>query len=480
VHHFPHHLILGGAVAVVTLALGVLTVNRLIRSKLRLSLFLLVVYVGLNLFLWRAAPTPDLERGLSSIEQLVLALALVNLLIALLLNPFRADRVRERFPRIVQDAITYGLFLLIGTFVMQERFLTTSAVGAVVLGFALQDTLGNMFGGLAIQVEKPFRVGHWIAVASFEGKVAEITWRATKLKTKAGNLVVVPNAAISKDAITNYSEPSVQTRLFVDFGATYDAPPNQVKEVVARAVANEPGVLKTPAPEIVIVDFGGSAFLYRVKFWIDDYAADDLVRDRVRSAIYYALRRHRIEIPLPSQIQYTRMDKRVGLSERAAEVQRLLAGIDLLMALTDGERASLVQSSQECLYGQGETIVQQGQPGTSMFVVCSGGARVIVQPSGQEVAVIQPGGYFGEMSLLTGEPRSATVVAIEDSVLVEITADAFRGVVLADPAILEKVSAVVESRRAVLDRARAATATEAAEPESPRGLLARVREFLRV
>ena len=315
--HFPHHLIIGGIALVATLALGVLTVNRLIRSKLRLSLFLLVIYVGLNLFLWRAGATPEIEGRLSSIEQLVLALALVNLLIALLLNPFRAYSVPERFPNIVQDAVTYGLFLLIGTFVMRERFLTTSAVGAVVIGFALQDTLGNMFAGLAIQVEKPFRVGHWIAVGTLEGKVAEITWRATRLRTKAGNFVIMPNAAISKEAITNFSEPNVLTLLEVDVVVTYDAPPNHVKDVIALAIANEPRVLKTPAPEIVIADFGSSAVIYRARFWIDDYAVDVSARDGVRSAIYYALKRHRIEIPFPVQVQYAREEKPTGTSERA-------------------------------------------------------------------------------------------------------------------------------------------------------------------
>ena len=143
----------------------------------------------------------------------------------------------ERFPNIVQDTIIIGLFLVVATVVMQEKFLTTSAVGAVVIGFALQDTLGNMFAGLAIQVEKPFRVGHWITVGPFEGLVSEVTWRATKLRTKAGNLVVLPNAFISKEAITNYSEPTAPTRLEVDVGVSYGVPPNQVKAALAEALA---------------------------------------------------------------------------------------------------------------------------------------------------------------------------------------------------------------------------------------------------
>ena len=132
-------------------------------------------------------------------------------------------------------AICAALFTIVATLLMKEQLLTTSAVGAVVVGFALQDTLGNLFAGLAIQIEKPFRVGHWISVAGSEGQVQEITWRATKLRTKAGQFLIVPNGTMSKEAILNYSEPTIPTRLEVDIGASYDAPPNVVKEGIAEA-----------------------------------------------------------------------------------------------------------------------------------------------------------------------------------------------------------------------------------------------------
>ena len=134
-----------------------------------------------------------------------------------------------RFPAILQDAIVIGMLVVVATFVFQDKLLTTSAVGAVVVGFALQDTLGNAFAGLAIQSEKPFRVGHWIRVGDFEGRVAEVTWRATKLRTKSGNFVVVPNNIVAKEAITNYSEPAAPTRLEVEVGASYLSTPADVQ-----------------------------------------------------------------------------------------------------------------------------------------------------------------------------------------------------------------------------------------------------------
>jgi small-conductance mechanosensitive channel len=137
----------------------------------------------------------------------------------------------------VQDVTLIGVFTIIATLLMKEQLLTTSAVGAVVVGFALQDTLGNLFSGLAIQIEKPFRVGHWIAVGNREGQVEEITWRATKLRTKAGQFLIVPNGVISKESILNYSEPTIPTRVDIEVGASYLTPPlGSARQLPAGAV----------------------------------------------------------------------------------------------------------------------------------------------------------------------------------------------------------------------------------------------------
>ena len=228
---------MGVAALAATLAIISLTLNRLVQRKLRLSLFLFAGYILFNLVVWqRPGLLPGLEGDLQGLERLVFAAAAINLLVYVLINPLRADRVPDAFPSILQDAMVIGLLVLIATFVFEDKLLTTSAVGAVVVGFALQDTLGNAFAGLGIQSEKPFRVGHWIRVGDFEGRVAEVTWRATKLRTKSGNFVIVPNNIIAKDAITNYSEPAVPTRLEVEVGASYLSTPADVKAAALDAL----------------------------------------------------------------------------------------------------------------------------------------------------------------------------------------------------------------------------------------------------
>jgi small-conductance mechanosensitive channel len=210
---------------VVALALRVAIRNRYVRGRLLVSSGLLAAYAGAVALLTYAPPSPALSRPLSVVLQPLFALALINAVVALAINPWRSDRVPDRFPNIVQDTIVIALFGIAATLILQEKILATTAVGAVVLGFALQDTLGNLFAGLAIQIEKPFRVGHWVHLAGKDGLVSEITWRATKMRTKGGNFVIVPNSTLSRETIINYSEPSLDTRTEVEVGVTCAAPP---------------------------------------------------------------------------------------------------------------------------------------------------------------------------------------------------------------------------------------------------------------
>jgi CRP-like cAMP-binding protein len=377
----------------------------------------------------------------------------------------------------VQDAFVIGTLILVATFALGEEFLATSAVGAVVIGFALQDTLGNAFAGLAIQSEKPFNIGHWITVGEHEGRVAEVTWRATKLRTKTGNFVVVPNSEIGKAAITNFSEPAAPMRLFVDVGVTYDAPPNRVKSVIRTALANCPLVLKAPAPDAMVHAFDASSITYRVRFWTEDFELDEEAADQVRASIYYAFRREGIEIPYPIQVEYSKEAPSDDHDARMAERERLLARIDLFATLSEEERATIAARMKMAEYGDGEAIVREGDPGQSMFIVASGRVTISLEEGGQQVASLGVGDYFGEMSMLTGSPRVATVRATGDVHVLEIDAEIFRRLAEANPQGVEHVGVSAATRRAELDGVRA-SAKAAATVEAPANFLTRMRKFL--
>jgi small-conductance mechanosensitive channel len=473
------HLILGVTAIAVMLGIMSLTVNRLVRRKLRLSILLFGGYLAadLTLALYGGRFSPETQAQITAFAKLALAAAFINALIFVLINPLRVDRVPDRFPTILQDAIVIALILLASTFVSQQ-LLTTSAVSAVVLGFALQDTLGNAFAGLAIQSEKPFHVGQWVKVGEYEGRIAEVTWRATKLRTKAGNFVVLPNNVVAKEPITNYSEPALPTMLTIDVGASYLAPPNQVKAAIMEAMRHSSRVLTAPSPDVLLQTFDASAITYRARFWIADYATDEPSKDEVRTAIYYSFQRHGIEIPWPIQVQYEKEFAELDSAGRVEEEERVLASVDLFSSILPELRHQIATAAPMAVYGSGETIVRQGEPGQSMYIVVSGSVSVVLEPSRDEVARIEAGGYFGEMSLLTGEPRSATVLAIDDVTVVEISADLFRRIAAVHPEAIEKIGLAAAARRAGLEQMKSSTGgTVTVEA---RTLVTRMKKFLRL
>ena len=476
--HYPGHLIMGVAALVATLVISGFTVNRFVKRKLKLSVFLLGVYVVLHIVLalqpdvWAAA-----EEEVRSFERLAFGAGIINLLVISLINPLRADRVPDAFPTILQDAIVIGLLFLVSTFLFNEKLLTTSAVSAVVIGFALQDTLGNAFAGLALQSEKPFRLGHWIRVAEFEGRVAEVTWRATKLRTKNGNFVIVPNNIIAKEAITNYSDPAAPTRLHVEVGASYAAPPSAVKAAMLEAMAQSSRVLTAPSPDVMLMSFDSSSITYRGRFWIEDYERDEAVRDEVRTAIYYVFRRRGIEIPFPIQVQYESPPPAVDPTVERGRREAAVAGVDIFSSLTGEQRSAIADESVTRVYGDGETIVRQGDAGESMYLLCSGKASVVLEPDRQEIATIDKGGYFGEMSLLTGEARAATVIARGDVMVLEIDAELFRRLGAEHQPAIEQIGVAALSRRAEIEEVLAA-GRSAAVADAPDTFLSRMKRFL--
>lgn len=467
------HLVGATALVAANIALFAVVRNDVMRRRMRFTLWTTLLYFVVHLLgIWLPGAA-EFEAQRDSLERLLLVLASVSFGVSLF-NPWFRHGVPDRLPSILQDTIVLAVFGGISISWFHDSLALTSAVGAAVIGFAAQDTLGNAFAGLAIQIDRPFRVGHWITVASFEGLVTEITWRATKLRTKAGNLVVVPNNIVSKEAINNYSEPAAPTRLFVEVGASYNTPPNETKSAILAALKDATGVLQTPAPDVVLIDFGASALMYRVRFWIDDFSQDERMRDEVRTFIYYEFRRRNIEIPYPTQVQYTRMDDVVDTPARRDVITRLIAQVPVFAELHEDAHRELAVAAGTLQYAAGEAIVREGDPGSSMFIVERGRVDVVLS-GGQHVATTEAGGYFGEMSLLTGAPRRATVTALTDCVLVEIGVDAFREYVQSRPDMLAPIAAAAEARQHVLDAARA---IKPSAPKDGPSLLQRMRVFL--
>lgn len=474
--HPELHFYLGIGLGLVALAGLVLVGDETTRRRLRHVLVTVIGAIAIHLAIghWPAVHDSTELWRIVQAEYLLLGVAYISFAIALIFNPWVGQRARNRAPAIVQDALVVIGIGAAAVFLLGNEIVAWSVGALALIGFALQEQLGNLFAGLAIQIEKPFLVGHWITVAGFEGRVVEVTWRATKIKTKPGNLVIVPNSTIAKEAINNYSEPTAPTQVAVEVGATYLVPPNETRAAIFAAIRQVPRVLQKPPADVLLTNFADSSMIFKARFWVGDFADADFAQDEVRRAIFYEFNRRGIEIPWPIQIQYERQEQQVDTPDRRDSFQSTIAAVPVLAPLSADVHRALAAAAAERLYAAEEEIVYEGEPGASMFIIRRGRVAVTIGKDAKEVATIEAGGYFGEMSLLTGAPRSASVTARGDCMVIEISADAFRDYVRDHPEVIEPLAAAAEARRRELDKSRATVSTMAHEHVS---LKQRMRQF---
>jgi hypothetical protein len=315
----------------------------------------------------------------------------------------------------------------------------------------MQDLLGNVISGVALQVGKPFKAGDWLIIETQHAEVIEVNWRSTRLRTNDDHYLDIPNTQIVRSTVVNLSYPSHLHAMRLRIGVDSDTPPNEVKKVLFNAAAESSGVLASPPPKIFLVDFADSSITYEVKFWLQNHAAWNEISDAVRTSIWYALQRARIAIPSPIRIVQIER-KRHATYHLPDEMRTVIRNKPFFKCLTDEQVARIVGSAKFALFGRGERIVEQGAEGSSMFILLEGGAAVYVRHQSHEseptrVAALQAGDYFGEMSLLTGETRSATVVATSDCEVLEITKAQLAQILQENTALLTSLSEMLAQRR---------------------------------
>src|SRR5258708_3339541 len=308
--------------------------------------------------------------------------------------------------------------------------LTTTTVFAAVLGFALQETLGNSFSGLSLSMGRPFEPGDWIRSGAHVGQVKGIAWRATTIVTRANERLEIPNSVIAKDTLYNYATGHVRDEITV--GISYGVPPNHVREVVLPLRRDVPQVLRDPPPEVLTGSYGDFAIQYQIRYWISDYGAQERIRDRVASGLWYALRRHSIEIPFPTRTVHVRDAGRDEDDKADADFERELMSdlrqVYFLRALSDDELRLLVPTVAVRQFGAGEMLMRAGEQGDSMFIVRSGTAEVFAQTADGQTRHLgnyARGDFTGEMALMTGEPRTASVRATTDLEVIEMDREGF-------------------------------------------------------
>lgn len=335
-------------------------------------------------------------------------------------------------------------------------FLATSAVVGAVVGLALQDTLGNLFAGIALHTEAPFRVGDWVRVGDSEGRVEQVSWRALRVRTWDGDTVVMPNNEVARRAILNYSVPRGAHSRVLRIGVNYHTPPNKVLSVLEALVEQVELVLRDPRPSLRIIGYGDSAIQYEVRYFIAGYEDYRAAEGEIHRLIWYYFRRHGIEIPFPVRNVYMHnVADQEARDHASSRLERAIRNIDLFRPLSDEELTAAAASFRHLHYSTGERIIQEGEPGDSFFVIDRGEVEVSKTLAGarRTLARLMEGQFFGEMALLTGERRSATVVAASDVDVFMLDKAGFEKVLVANPSIAVEISTILSERRDALSQA---------------------------
>jgi small-conductance mechanosensitive channel/CRP-like cAMP-binding protein len=391
------------------------------------------------------------------------AILLSTALVVALVNRYIWDLYFEQrrqtpIPKFLREVIGGLIFLVTLLLVLSYGYhaqtqltgiLAGSGVVAIVLGFAGQNFFANIIGGISLQLNRPYKVGDWLKVGDTYAEVREINWRSTRLCTNDDIYLDIPNNEMVSHQIVNLSYPNRTHFMRLQMNAEYGEPPNRVKDALMRATIQVPGVEKNPPPAVYVSEYGESAIIYQIKFAMTTHAGYYEVRDAIYTNAWYEFKRQGITIPFPIRTLHLERKAARSAQQEQEEARAILRDEALFQCLSDEQIESLVQQARVSQFGRGERVIREGAEGDSMFVLLRGDAEVSISKNGTSipVATLGAGDCFGEMSLLTGERRAATVRAETDCQVMEIGKPPMAEVLRDSPPTLERLSELLAKRK---------------------------------
>ncbi len=402
-------------------------------------------------------------------------------------------------PRITEDIfviiayIAWGMVRLRYAGLDLTGIVATSAMITAVVAFAMQDTLGNILGGLALQLDNSIGIGDWIKVDDTVGKVVDIRWRSTLVETRNWETVVFPNSQLMKNkflVLGRRTDQPVQWRRWVWFNVNLEVPPTKVIAVIEQAIQRTDivNVARDPAPNCVLMDMDEKGYgRYALRYWLTDLLIDDPTDAIMRWHIMTALQRAGIRLGVQEQRVHITAENENEEALRQREIQlrlKTLRKVELFSPMTDQELRALAERLRYVPFAKGNAITAQGDPKSHwLYIIIRGEADVYLEtPEGgrRPIRTLAKGSFFGEMGLMTGEPRSASVVARTDVECYRLDKEAFEEILRARPAIADEISHILVARRAELDSilqhaGMVASSTEMAQQH--REILSTIRRF---
>lgn len=397
------------------------------------------------------------QRELGAAAVLLGSFVVMALLQRYLWNHYFAKVRGTDIPAFIRDLSALTVFVIAGAIVLAYFYkqpltglLAGSGIAAIVVGIAMQDLLGNILSGIALHIGKPFKPGDWLMFEKEHAEVMEVNWRSTRLRTDDDICLDVPNNLIVKSTIVNLSHPTRVHAVRIKVGVDYEVPPNRVKDMLRKAANASLGVLPAPPVQALLHDFGDSAIIYELEFSTDRDDVYDEVLDSVRTNVWYEFHRNGITIPFPIRTLHIPPRRKASVDDSVSQAaMKCLRTQPLLQFLEQLQLERLVGGARMQLFGSREKLIEQGAIGDSMFILTSGVADVFVERDGENtrVATLHEDDFFGEMSLLTGEPRSATVIARTDCNALEIPKAVMADLLQEQPGLLQQLSEALAKRR---------------------------------
>ncbi|HYB89529.1 MAG TPA: mechanosensitive ion channel family protein [Candidatus Binataceae bacterium] len=391
---------------------------------------------------------------------------------------------KAELPTFVADFALLAIYAVIGLAVMRfmlgvdpRVLLAVPAAGTILWGLIQQS---NFFHGVLLQSRRPCVPGDWVRLGDVVGKVEGTGWRATRVITRANENIQIPNSVLTREMLVNYSGPGgVADEIFVGLG--YETAPERVEETVHTVLRDIPEIRSS---EVDVWEYGEWAIRYRIRFWLSDYSAQERVRSRVTRSLWYAFRRNSIEIPLPTRRIFTHD----GAAQRieAGTQQDMIAELRrvyLLDALSPEQLDVLLPMIRVRQFGRGEVLMREGEIGDSFYVLRKGKLEVVARSQDRgkeervrEIDAASAENYVGEIALLTGEARSATVRAVSDVEVLELNRDGFTKLFRSNPEVAATLADIAERRLAETRRRTAEIHPHAAPRPAGNAVLAAMRK----
>ena len=334
---------------------------------------------------------------------------------------FRAPKLLVDLGRVFLVAIGAALIVSYVWNVDLTGLLAALGVSSLVIGLALQDTLGNIFSGVTMISANAFRVGSWIRLGDIEGQVRAISWRSVSVATVTGDLIEIPNSQIAKDKLRVLGADRGWAKLSVDVKLGYDHPPEFARSVLLSAVKATANVLETPAPSVSIAAYD-DAVVYRIVAAVRDFSLTAPVRADVLANVWYAAGRNGIRLaPPPPPDAGAPADHAAASGKSEEHLASILARLGTFQRPREALQ-QLAEASTLQLWRKGEILIPAGQRGDAAYIVVSGEAEACrgAGAAGESVWSFAAGDLILFKSFFRSGEAPLSVVCTQDLSVVRI------------------------------------------------------------